>query len=290
MDRDSADQTGPTAGSDPAHQRETGTDPVCYRHSGRVTYLSCSNCGRPICPDCSFEAPVGQRCPECTKTIGRTRVIRGRDARSITPVVGTIMAVAVIAYLLQRGGSGFTAQFIQNNTEIARGELWRLVTAAFLHGSVLHIAFNMYALYLFGPPIERRFGTIPFIALYAAAALVGGVTYLYVGGLGGLALGASGAVFGLFGTWFAASYQHRHTPAGAAQFRSLLMLLGINLALPFLAPNLNIAWEAHVGGLVAGAAITMVWMRIPPGRTAVMYRTAVAVAVGVLALIAAILF
>jgi membrane associated rhomboid family serine protease len=274
----------------PDDHAHVDTAPVCYRHTDRVTYLSCSNCGRSICADCSYEAAVGQRCPDCTRQLGRTRVVRARDTRTVTPVVGTIIGIAVVAYLLQRSGSGFTALFIQDNDRVATGEIWRLFTAAFLHGSVIHIGFNMYALYLFGPPIERRFGTAPFVALYTASALVGGVTYLYTGGLGGLALGASGAIFGLFGTWFAASYQSRHTPAGAAQFRSLLMLLGINLALPFIAPNLNIAWEAHVGGLVTGVGITLIWMRLGSGRNVYLYRTLVAGAIIVIALAAAIAF
>jgi len=260
-----------------------GAAPVCYRHKDRTTFLSCSQCGKPICADCSHDAAVGQRCPECTRSAGRTRVINAREAqRTTTPVVTTLIVISVVAYLLQLRSPSARFDFAQVNDLVRQGEWWRLITAAFLHGSVMHIGFNMYALYLFGPSLERRFGSIPFLTLYLASALAGGAAFLYTGD--GAAVGASGAIFGLFGAWMGASYRVRKTPAGAAQFRNLLVLLSINLALPFLAPGLNIAWQAHVGGLVAGVLVIFAWLNMASGRKAELQRTLLAAAVAIVSL------
>jgi len=152
----------------------------------------------------------------------------------------------------------------------------------------LHIGFNMYALYLFGPGLERQVGGPAFLALYLGSAAAGGAAYFlpYALEAGGLvpAVGASGAVFGLFGATLALTYRNRATAAGAAGLRQLLTLLGINLALPLIAPGLNIAWQAHVGGLVAGALIAAVWSVIGRRHTAGALRTAAGVAVGLAAL------
>jgi len=255
--------------------------PVCYRHPDRETGLSCTECGKPICTDCSHDAAVGQKCAECAKPIGRNRVITARTMRQNTPVVTVILAATVLAYFAQSSVAGFERDFIQSNADIRAGELWRLLSAAFLHGGLMHIAFNMYALWIFGPTLERQLGSAPFGALYGASALAGGTAYLLFGEPNGFALGASGAIFGLFGAWFAASYRSRHTPAGNAQFRQLLGLLALNLLLPFMIPN--IAWQAHVGGLIAGGAIMLAWLRVPAGPRRESYRTTIAVGVALVA-------
>ena len=245
---------------------------TCHRHRDRVTYLRCSRCERHICGDCSRDSPVGQRCPECAGAT--TRVVPARSIRSgITPAVLTIIVISVAAYLAQRLNVRFTIDYAHITPAVSAGEWWRVITAAFLHstGSVLHIVFNMYALYVFGPYIERRAGTVRFVALYLAAAVAGGVTFQYLSE--GAAVGASGAIFGLFGAVLVGTYPLRHTPAGAARFRQLLLLLAINLALPLLVRG--IAWEAHVGGLVAGMLIVWAWQRIPAGPNADLMRTLV---------------
>jgi membrane associated rhomboid family serine protease len=142
----------------------------------------------------------------------------------------------------------------------------------------------MWALYAFGPQLERQVGGAPFAALYVSSALAGGALFYLLGGAGA-AVGASGAIFGLFGAWLAASYRGRHTLAGAAGLRQLLVLLAINLALPLVFPA--IAWQAHLGGLAAGVAITTLWGS-PRLRANTAGRTAVAAAVGVGALVAVI--
>lgn len=260
---------------------------TCHRHRDRVTYLRCSRCGRHICGDCSRDSPVGQRCPECAGAT--TRVVPARSIRSgISPAVLTIMVITVAAYLAQRANARFTVDYAHITPAVSAGEWWRVITATFLHsvGSIVHILFNMYALYVFGPYIERQAGTIRFVGLYLASAVTGGVVFQYLSE--GAAVGASGAIFGLFGAVLVGTYPLRHTPAGAARFRQLLLLLAINLALPLLVRG--IAWEAHVGGLVAGMIIVWAWQRIPPGPNADLMRTlvpSIIILVGLLAVFVA---
>lgn len=265
-------------------EASAGTEPVCYRHPNRVTYLGCSECGKSICPDCSHDSAVGQKCEECAHQGGRSRVVTARQLQNKrTPVVTTIIVITVLAYLGQRSNPRFTADFLLSTSAVENGEWWRAITSAFLHSPslLIHIGFNMYALYIFGPRIERQVGAISFAGLYLASAMIGSVAFVYL--QEGAALGASGAVFGLFGAVLLGTYPHRHTVAGGAQFRQLLILVGINLALPLFLTN--IAWEAHVGGLIAGMVIVGAWQRIKPGPQAATQRAIAAYGVAALGLV-----
>jgi membrane associated rhomboid family serine protease len=264
--------------------------PSCYRHPDRETRLACSNCGRPVCVECVRTADVGQRCLECAAPAPGAQALDMDDVRrqgSRPPVVTyAVLAVSVAIFLVELlvPSMGFTIRvnLAQINEAVTAGEWWRLLTAAFLHGGMTHIAFNMYALYLFGPQLEREVGSVPFAAMYVAAALSGGAAF-YFAQPQGIAVGASGAIFGLFGAWLAASYRGRHTTTGRASLRQLLVLLGINAALGFV-PGANIAWEAHAGGLVAGLVIAGIWM-LPPLRRQAALRTLVAAVVAAAALL-----
>jgi membrane associated rhomboid family serine protease len=267
-----------------------GSTTYCYRHPDRATRLSCTECGKPICVDCSVDASVGQKCPECARPVGRNRVIQGRNIRrvdrSTTPVTWTLIGINVAIFLLGFLSADLDRDLFINGAQwlpaIEAGEWWRVFTSMFLHADITHILFNMWALYLFGPALERRFGSSSFAALYVAAGLGGGSLYHAVGRLEP-AVGASGAIFGLFGALIAATYRQRHTAAGRAVFNQLALLLFINLSLPFLIPR--IAWEAHVGGLVAGLAIAAAWDRIPHGQKgSAVQRVVVAGAVALAAL------
>lgn len=266
------------------------TTVYCYRHPDRATRLSCTECGRPICVECSRDAAVGQKCPECATPIGRNRVIHARTMRHVdrlsTPVTWTLIAVNVGIFLVGMLSPDVRREIFVNAAQyrplIEEGEVWRVFTAMFLHAdTITHILFNMWALYLFGPALERRFGPASFAALYVATGLAGGSLYHAVGRLEP-AVGASGAIFGLIGALVAATYRQRHTPAGRAVFSQLMLLLLINLSLPFLIPN--IAWEAHLGGLVAGISIAAAWDKVAHDqRGAPMQRVIIAAAVAVVA-------
>jgi membrane associated rhomboid family serine protease len=253
---------------------EPTTAPVCYRHSDRVTYLACSECGRPICPDCSHDAPVGQKCPECVRAAGAQKVV---GARSITagpsfqtsPVVFSLIAINVLIFLVGLSSSEIENNLIVNygalGIAIEAGEWWRGITAAFLHGGFMHIMFNMYFLYIFGPRLERQVGSLAFSGIYLASAAGGSLaTYLF-GPTTTYSIGASGALFGLFGAWLYAAYRQRGSAAGSAMFNQLGGILLINLALPLFIPNID--WRAHLGGLVTGMVVAFLWEQTAAGRS-----------------------
>ena len=272
----------------------TNTLPTCYRHPDRETRLACSSCGRPACVECVQRADVGQRCRECVVPSEGSEVVTAGEvvarSRRSAPVAFTILGASVAIHSLTLIAPDLWTEIFargaQVNVAVAMGEWYRLFSAAFLHSDAgfTHILFNMFALYLFGPQLERDAGSAPFAALYLAAAVSGGAAF-YLLNAGGLAVGASGAIFGLFGAWLAASLRTRHTPAGQAGLRQLLVLLAINLALPLFVPR--IAWEAHLGGLAAGFVIALAWFPLARRHGAVWLRTLVAAAVGggVLALV-----
>lgn len=261
---------------------------ACHFHPERETRISCTSCDRPICVDCIVDASVGQKCPECAAPEGRHRVIDSaeiRGERGGSPLTYTLIAINVMVFLAGQFDPEVRQRllfdFAHHPALVGDGDWYRVVSAMFLHGSITHILFNSWALWLFGPALERRFGSSSFLALYLAAGVMGGAAY-QVSGRMQFAVGASGAIFGLFGAMLAATYRQRRSPAGRAVFSQLALLLGINLFLPFIVPN--IAWEAHLGGLAAGLIIAAAWDRVPvSGSGAAPRRIAISAAVLVVA-------
>ena len=185
---------------------------TCYRHPDRETRVSCSSCGRPICPDCMTPTPVGMRCPECMQQ--RTKVVQGVGGSATgfwqSPATYVLIAINVVAYLIEiaagSGGlSGVGGRVVANyalfGPAVAEGEWYRLVTAGFLHGSLFHIGFNMLLLFFLGRLLEPALGTPRFLVLYFASLLAGSFGALLLDP-NALTLGASGAVFGLAGATF----------------------------------------------------------------------------------------
>src|ERR1700759_3268194 len=127
---------------------------VCYRHPNRETGVSCSSCGRPICPDCMTPTPVGMRCPECARQ--RTKVRTARTMSMQRPVATlTLIGVNVAVFVEEGataktggigtiGGGGILEKLALDGRDVANGDWWRLVTSGFLHAGLLHIALNMY--------------------------------------------------------------------------------------------------------------------------------------------------
>lgn len=267
--------------------------PVCYRHPDRSTLLSCSHCGRPICSSCSTDASVGQRCPECMRQEGAQKVIptgpRSRTtATSGAPATVTFIVIAVVFYLLDALGivDDLVARFAQINDLVEDGEWWRIFTVVLLHASITHILFNMWALWALGPQIERGVGTWPFVSLFLASAGMGGVFAYYLGQPTDVAVGASGAIFGLFGIWLSWALHRRNTMQGRALLGQLIFLLAINAAIPFVFTN--VSWQAHLGGLIAGFLIGEIWSRIR-GPNAEAMRAWVGFAVAILAALAVVI-
>jgi membrane associated rhomboid family serine protease len=247
--------TAPTGGG----AATEGSVPVCPRHPDRESYVRCQRCERPACPQCQRPAAVGIQCVDCVREQGRStvpvRTAFGGALRPGRPPVVTIaiIAICVVVYILQvLPNSTVTARFEFVPFE-ATHEPWRLLTAAFLHSpdNLLHIAFNMYALWLVGPFLEAQLGRLRYAALYLISAVGGSIGYLLLASPGNQnqwfvgTVGASGAVFGLFGAFFVV--QRRL----GLDTGPVVAVIVINFALGFLP---GVAWQAHVGGIVTGLA------------------------------------
>jgi len=243
---------------------------TCYRHPDRETRVSCSSCGRPICPECMTPTPVGMRCPECMQQ--RTKVVRGVGGNAAgfaqAPATYVLIAINVIAYLIVigAGGGGFsdsinpvTIDFGLFGPSVAEGEWYRLVTSGFLHGGIFHIGFNMLLLFLLGRLLEPALGTPRFVALYFASLLAGSMGALLLDP-NALTIGASGAVFGLAGATFViARGRGMDAIAGEIGF-----LIAFNLIFSFVWPGISIG--GHLGGLIAGVLSALVIVAGERGR------------------------
>jgi membrane associated rhomboid family serine protease len=264
---------------------------VCYRHPSRETGVSCSNCGRPICPDCMTATPVGMRCPECARQKTQVRRLQSTSDRPV--VTMAIIAICVLTYFgmsssgggLGSGGGRIFTNYALYGPAVAEGEWWRLITSGFLHGGLLHLGFNMYILWFLGNMLEPSLGPWRFGALYFASLLAGSFGVM-LAAPDQPTLGASGAVFGLMAAAFV--FQRAR---GVDPWRSGLgPVILFNLALPFLFPNLNISIAAHIGGLVGGAiaALAMEWLS--PRRRGDLLPVLACVAVGAVSVAGAISF
>src|SRR5947208_1045970 len=232
---------------------------TCYRHPSRETGVSCSNCGRPICPDCMTTTAVGMRCPECAKQ--RTRVMRVRSATTVPRVTYALIAINVVVFLAEGkitatgggvGNSVYQKGALLGSSEtlvghgVEHGQWWRIITGGFLHENLLHIGFNMYVLYVLGQMLEPALGSVKFGVVYFVSLLTGSLGALLVSPHS-LTVGASGAVFGLMGA-AAVEVRSRQIPLMQSGVGGLIV---INLIISFTLSG--ISWGGHVGGLIGGA-------------------------------------
>jgi membrane associated rhomboid family serine protease len=230
---------------------------VCYRHPGRETNVQCSNCGRPICPDCMTVTPVGMRCPECARERTRVKRIRPGLQAGQAPATYALIAINVIAFIaeigsgaslgpsFEAGGSVFREGSLYGPA-VADGEWYRLVTAGFLHAGILHIAFNMFALYILGTLLEPGIGTPRFLAVYFVSLLAGSFGALLLTP-DAHTVGASGAVFGLMSAAFIVA-RHRGVEQLAGQIGIYII---INIVFTIGVSNISVG--GHFGGLIGGA-------------------------------------
>ncbi|MHC0430721.1 rhomboid family intramembrane serine protease [Streptomyces sp. O3] len=270
--------------------------PGCYRHPERETGVRCTRCERPICPECMVDASVGFQCPVCVRegsgtghapTANRPRTLAGgtvaADPRLVTKIllginVAMFVAIHSVATLLndvELIGLAWDPE-VGAVVGVADGQWYRLVTSMFAHEQIWHIGFNMLALWWIGGPLEAALGRARYLALYLISGLAGsGLTYL-LAAANQPSLGASGAVYGLFGATAVLMRRLNY------DMRPVLALLAINLVFTFTIAN--IAWEAHVGGLVAGVALAYGMVHAPRER-----RTLVQVGTCAAVLLAAVL-
>ncbi|MHA3684973.1 rhomboid family intramembrane serine protease [Leucobacter sp. HY1908] len=267
-----------------------GPNDVCYRHPGAHSFTLCQRCGRTICANCQVVSAVGVLCPECTRQMqpsGKQRATRkarvaGRRIAALdTPVTYAIMALCVLVYLAQLATHYFGSDEVTRAlwyaplyslppAELPPGlgfEPWRMLTSTFTHstGFIFHILFNMYALWLFGRNLEQMLGKARFAALYLIAGLGGSLgvmlwSYADPQALSMPTVGASGAIFGVLGATLVA-YR-----AARVNITSLIVLVAINFGIGLI-PGANISWQAHLGGLIAGAATMWVLLNMR-GRSA----------------------
>lgn len=240
-------------------------DNFCYRHPDRQSFILCQRCGRTVCAQCQTQAAVGVHCPECVKDARanapkrKPAIVTAFRRSSERPVVTfTLIGINVFVYLLQILFPAPMFELFAYAPVLTAFEPWTMITAAFLHApftslqSLLHIAFNMYALFVFGPLLEHILGRFRFIALYLIAAFGGSVAVLLLSPMGTV-VGASGAIFGLLGAFFVIE---RGRGGNTTQ---LLILIALNFAIGFFVPN--VSWEGHLGGLIAGAAVGLVYLQ-----------------------------
>ncbi len=236
---------------------ETGTETqtTCYRHPGRETRVSCSSCGRPICPDCMTPSPVGMRCPECARQTTKVKRLPAPGSAGDPPrVTIALIVLCVIAFFASGsfGATGATGTLFRDGAlfgpAVEAGDYYRLISSGFLHAGLLHIGFNMYLLYLLGQELEPELGSPRFTALYFASLLAGSFGALLFEPLA-LTVGASGAVYGLMGAMAAMLYARGVNPFQT----SIGGLIVINLVLSLVIPNVSIG--GHIGGLVGGAIV-----------------------------------
>jgi membrane associated rhomboid family serine protease len=265
---------------------------TCYRHPNRETRVSCSECGRGICPDCMVFAPVGIRCPDhAGRRQGTPRVAAGVRRASFEGtgalVTKVLIAINVLVFLAnlaqgsslnQTSGSLFEKGALYVHGGLDQGEWWRLITAAFLHGNLIHLALNMFVLWIVGAPVEQAIGRGRFLALYLVSGLAGSAGAL-IFSPDAVTVGASGAIFGILGAALVLESQRNYVLGGQA-----FGLIVINLVLTFAIPNISVG--GHLGGLAGGALGTLALSRF--GRTHAVYgRPGVLGALGLVAVGAA---
>jgi membrane associated rhomboid family serine protease len=194
-----------------------------------------------------------------------------------------LIAANVLMYMLETVARGLKSELVLFSPAVADGELYRLLTSAFMHYGLVHLAFNMYALWIIGPPLEKALGQLRYTALYALSALGGSVLVYLLSPLSAATAGASGAVFGLFGAAFVVGKRLN------LNVQWVVGLIAINLAITFVIPALggqNISWQGHIGGLVTGAAVAAIYAYAPrERRTLIQVSATVAILVVFLLLI-----
>ncbi len=269
---------------------------TCYRHPGRETGVRCSNCERPICPDCMTSTPVGMRCPECARQRTKVRTMGSvaTEPRLTYALIGINVLVGLGLMLGGDSGGEFGHNTLYDGGAlagelVADGELWRIVTAGFIHGTgnpgsvPLHLLFNMFGLYILGTMLEPALGHLRFGILYFVSLLAGSFGALLVTP-DSFTAGASGAVFGLLGAGVVFMWNRGLNPMQSG----LGIWLLIALVFTFSRPD-SISIGGHVGGLAAGVLCALVLIELPERRRmAPLLPTVLCVVIGVSAAVGSV--
>ncbi len=237
---------------------------------------------------------MGKQCVECIREgnqgVRRPSGAFGGRVTASAAVTWAILGLNVLFYLIELVYPALWSDWamvgkVGPHIGVANGQYYRLITSTFLpppgYTGLLDIAFNMWALIIVGPALERMLGHLRFAAVYLLSALGGSVFFYYLAPSYLPALGASGAIFGLFGAWFVVSRRLR------LDTRAIVFLIVLNLAFSF-AFRSTIAWQAHVGGLIVGSVLTAAYAYAPRAQRTLIQvgATAVILAVLVIAIVA----
>lgn len=272
-------------------------DNFCYRHPGRQSFVLCQRCLRTICGECQTQGPVGVICPDCVKAQRKAESPAQRRARrargggglaamftgrpqTVTTAIVAITSFISLLQMIPGVGPQITRALLFYAPALypVPGEAWRLFTALLVHGGILHLALNMLALYVLGRSLEPLLGMWRYLALYVLSGVGGSVAVALISP-GTPVVGASGAIFGLFGAILVIGRQLGQNITG------ILVILGLNLVVGFI-PGMGIAWQAHIGGAVVGAAVAFIYAKT---RLAKQRRMQIVLLIGVALALAAIL-
>ncbi len=200
-------------------------------------------------------ASIGYQCPSCAsdstpviKGINRNQFIPSQKNTGVTKFLSiSLLVLYVFQFLL---GDVFIANFALFAPSVANGKWWLLITAGFLHGSIIHLLFNVYILWVLGSQLENNVGKAKFIMIYFVSLLGGSLASYLFSPVGTYSIGASGAIFGLMGGMLVVG---RKRNLDISQITTLVV---INVVIGFVISGID--WRAHLGGLAAGAVITWV--------------------------------
>ncbi|MFI7497179.1 rhomboid family intramembrane serine protease [Streptomyces sp. NPDC049687] len=269
----------------PSHPAVT----TCYRHAKVESHVGCTRCERFICPDCMREAAVGHQCPECVRegarSIRRARTVVGGRVSAVPLVTYVLIGLNVLAYLAESvrpevvdrfemlgrglvGPDGGHYLWVAGHSPeyhlegVADGEWYRLLTGAFLHlpptggtFGILHIVMNMVCLWNLGRVVEAQLGRVRYLALYLLAALGGSVLVLLIAP-DDATVGASGAIFGVGAAYYVLARRLGADMSQVNRFMAgLLLWLVISAGVT--------SWQGHLGGLLAGGAVTLAYAYAP---------------------------
>jgi len=259
--------------------------PVCYRHPDKETWIRCQRCEKPICPDCMRDASVGFQCPDCVKEGARStrqgKAVYGGKRLTGNPMATTFALIAanLVGFFAIRSGGGRVLDALallpQSSTRgfqevegVSGGAYWQVLTSAFSHENVLHLGFNMLALYFLGPMLEQVLGRPRFLAVYFVSAFTASAAVMLLSNPNSQTLGASGSIFGLMGALVVVAFKVK------ADLRQILFWLGLNLVFTFYNTG-SISWQGHLGGLIGGALTAAIIVYAPRKRREVIQWTGI---------------
>ncbi|NLV79031.1 MAG: rhomboid family intramembrane serine protease [Rhodococcus sp.] len=246
--------------------------PRCVRHPDRPTLLSCTRCGRPFCTECLQPASVGHQCVDCVaqghRSVPTARTVAGAPVRTDRPtpiVTYVLLALNVLVFAITAMQSGS----VLNNERSSQlfvdwglyppyivygGEYVRLLGSGFLHFGLMHLAVNMFALWIIGRDTEIVLGRLRYLGVYLVSILGGSTAVMFLQ-TQALTAGASGAVFGLLGAQTVILLRLRRSPT------PVLVVIALNVFISLTIPGISLA--GHLGGLAAGAAATAAFLYGP---------------------------